>query len=125
MQFIATCPICGQQETFFAEDAYHSWRDSLHAPSCQYGYAATRERALAEAIFSLYSRDEMRTIAVHEIAPANRGISAWLKQNCVNLTQSGYFPDRSFAEMVGDLRNENMEKQTFAGGSFALVVHLD
>jgi SAM-dependent methyltransferase len=121
----ATCPICGEVETFYAEDDYASCRDSLHAPGCRFGYAATRERALADALFSAFPRSDVQNLTIHEVAPADRGISLWMQQNCTKLTLSGYFPGRPFGTQVGRLRNEDMEEQTFADELFDLVLHLD
>lgn len=38
---------------------------------------------------------------------------------------SGYFPEHPFGSMVGGLRNEDLENQTFGNELFDLVVHLD
>lgn len=80
---------------------------------------------MAYSLHSLYPQAFLREARIHEAAPANRGLSRWLREHCKNYLPSGYFPDHSFGSFVGPLRNEDLEKQTFADGAFDLVVHLD
>ncbi|CAI9403270.1 class I SAM-dependent methyltransferase [Nocardioides sp. T2.26MG-1] len=62
---------------------------------------------------------------IHEVAPTGRGFTLWLRQEVRGYVGSGYFPDVPFGRMVGTLRNEDIESQTFASGVFDLVLHLD
>lgn len=62
---------------------------------------------------------------IHEVAPTGRGLTLWLRQEVPGYVSSGYFPEVPFGEMVGFLRNEDIEAQTFESGVFDLVLHLD
>lgn len=53
------------------------------------------------------------------------GISLWLRKNCRGYVMSGYFPGKPFGEIIGELRNEDLERQTFENESFDVVLHLD
>ena len=85
----------------------------------------TRERALAATLFSICPASVVAGFAVHEPAPAGRGISTWMKANVPAYVASGYFPDKPFGTIVDGLRNEDLERQTFPDSSFDLVFHLD
>ena len=121
----ATCPICNERREFSSQQDYWGCRDELRAPGCPMGPCIVRERAVADVIFNLYGRAGVPALDIHEAAPSPRGISQWLRQNCRRLTRTGYFDKSKFGAMVGDLRNEDLEHQTFADESFDLVVHLD
>ncbi|MRX51489.1 methyltransferase domain-containing protein [Paracoccus sp. S-4012] len=123
--FTALCPICAKPRRFEAADDFFAPRDALTAPDCELNGCVTRERALAATLFSVYPRGEVRRMRVHEAAPGGRGISLWLHQNVGGLVLTGYFPDQPFGDMVGHVRNEDLEAQTFEDECFDLVVHLD
>jgi SAM-dependent methyltransferase len=54
-----------------------------------------------------------------------RGISAKLRDSCPRYLCTNYFPGETLGGMVGGLRNENIECQTFADASFDVVISLD
>lgn len=121
----ATCPICSLKLTFTSPDDHWSCRDSLRAAQCPHGKCVTRERALAKAVLSCYSLAQLAELDIHEAAPVPRGLSLVLKEKSKRYITSGYFPEQPFGTMVGRLRNEDLEQQTFADSSFDLVLHLD
>lgn len=125
MQVMSACPICGERLRFEAPDDYWSCRMQLTAPDCPQRVCIPRHRALAEALFSLWPRESLPGLAIHESSPGPNGISLWLRNACPGYVGSGYFPDRPFGQTVGHLRNEDLEHQTFADGTFDLVLHLD
>lgn len=89
------------------------------------GGCVTRERAVAHALFSLHGREIVPSLAIHEAAPTSRGLTLWLRANCPGYVASGYFPDAPFGKLVGGLRNEDLEHQTFDDEVFDVVIHLD
>lgn len=119
------CPICNLPKNFVSPDDYWSCRSDQQAADCEYSACIPRQRALAEALFSLIPREQVRTMAVHESSPGGYGVSAWLLKNCPGYVRSGYYPNQPFGSLVGLLRNENLEKQTFADETFDVVLHLD
>jgi SAM-dependent methyltransferase len=121
----ATCPICDETKEFVSANNYETCRDGLHSPQCGLGWCVTRERAMAQVLFSIFDRDRFMNVEVHDVAPAERGLSYWLHLNAFRLTASGYFPNEKFGEMVGELRNEDLEHQTFDDQVFDVVIHLD
>lgn len=124
MSFEAYCSMCEQKRSFPDGLDYWGNRNSLISPACPRNGCVTRERAAA-AVVTDVAGPRWWAGRVHEIAPSERGLSLWLRQKCRSLTRSGYFPEAPFGTMVGDLRNEDMEKQTFADGAFGMVIHLD
>jgi SAM-dependent methyltransferase len=123
--FKATCPICQRQKTFSATDDFWAGRDGLRSATCPYGICWTRERAIAHVITSFYPPKTLRKLNIHESSPTARGLSTWLKQTCKHYLPSGYYPQAAAGALIGGLRNENLESQSFAGGVFDLVIHLD
>jgi len=112
------CPVCEVTTTFEANDAW--LRDALLCANCG---SIPRERAVALVL------DEVcpywRTQAIHESSPSDRGISKKLRDECRNYVASNYFDTEPLGSIVRGLRNENLEKQTFADESFDIVVTLD
>jgi SAM-dependent methyltransferase len=125
ISFEAVCPICQSAKLFECGDDFFSSRDELQSKDCQYGFCVPRERALAAVIRKEYKLEILLPLRIHEAAPAKRGMAIWFANNCPRYIQSGYFPNKPFGELVGKLRNENLEAQTFADGLFDLVIHLD
>jgi SAM-dependent methyltransferase len=123
--FKATCPICQKTKTFTASNDFWDARDNLKTDHCPYGRCWTRERAIAHVVKSFYPERTLGKLKIHESSPADRGISTWLKLICKHYLQSGYYPQAAPGALVGGLRNENLESQTFPGGVFDLVIHLD
>lgn len=125
METISRCPICDHVRRFNADDDYYACRSDLASPDCGLGGCLTRERAIAKVLFSFHGRQALRRLHIHEAAPTASGLSRWMSDNCPNYVISGYFPDAPFGSIVGPLRNEDLEHQTFADESFDLVLHLD
>ncbi len=119
------CAICDAEREFSSGDDYWSCRAELQAPDCPLNGCIPRQRALARALFSLFSKDRVKEMVIHESSPGPNGISLWLRRNCANYVMSGYFPDHPRGNMVRGFRNEDLEKQTFEDGTFDLVLHLD
>ncbi|MDE3176390.1 MAG: class I SAM-dependent methyltransferase [Pseudomonadota bacterium] len=123
--FVAQCSVCDQTHTFEADDDYWQCRGGLITQTCPHRRCIPRHRALANVLFQLYPRERVPELAIHESSPGPVGVSHWLKANCPHYVGSGYFPDRPFGEKVGDLRNENLEAQTFPDEAFDVVLHMD
>ena len=114
------CPICEKAALFTSK---HKWlRGNLFCQSCKNG-SVPRERALALVLNR--KRPNWRDLIIHESSPANRGISAKLRDECTNYIGSHYFPDATFGQMINGLRNESLEDQTFRDEVFDVVVTLD
>lgn len=112
------CPVCEAGTEF---KAYGEWlRDYLVCGRCG---SVPRERALA--LMLIEHAAEWRSLAIHESSPAERGVSPKLRRECRRYTATQYFPDRPAGTMIQGFRNENLERQTFASGSFDIVVSLD
>lgn len=121
----SNCPICLQAREFEAADDFWACRDGLHSAQCPLGNCVVRERAVAEALFSLYHRSVIINLSIHEAAPTPRGISLWLLRNVKRFIKTGYFPGQPPGSTINGLRNEDLEKQTFQDESFDIVLHLD
>ncbi|NDR59657.1 class I SAM-dependent methyltransferase [Aliiruegeria sabulilitoris] len=106
-------------------DDYNSGRDGVSLPECPGHFCLTRERALVDTLRSIFSESEIAELTSHEVAPLGLAFSKFLQEKTKNYIASGFFPDSPFGEMVGDLRNENAEEQTFEDETFDLVVHID
>lgn len=123
--FFTVCPICDKDREFSCADDFWHCRDGMSSAGCELWGCVTRERALAAALFSLVDRNVIESLAIHEPAPVMRGLSLWLSQRCPGYQRSGYFPDAPFGDIIEGIRNEDLEHQTFADGSFDIVLHLD
>jgi SAM-dependent methyltransferase len=121
----AVCPICEERRLFTAPDDFWSCRGELQASDCKWNGCIPRQRALADVLFSLYPRDSVPELDIHESSPAPNGISLWLRRVCPKYVMSGYFPEHPFGRIVKGFRNEDLERQTFPDASFDLVLHLD
>lgn len=119
------CPICENSLEFSSNEDFWSCRDQLAAEACPLGRCVVRERALAEVLFTLFDREQVMKLSIHEPAPTPRGLSLWLSNHALNYIKSGYFPNNSWGSNVNGIRNENLEAQTFPDFSFDLVIHLD
>lgn len=124
ISFEATCPICGFRRRFSPADDYYSCRD-LQSEQCEKGGCVTRERAMAKALFSLYSENALKELAIHESSPMPRGLCLWLRENCPLYVMSGYFEGRESGSMVNGLHHQDLEAQTFGDGVFDIVLHCD
>lgn len=123
--FTALCPICDQKQRFEAPDDFLHCRKDLIAAACPLHHCITRERALAATLWTLIPRERVKTLDIHEPAPAARSLSRWFRESVPGYVATGFHPDAAPGAMVGGLRNENLERQSFADASFDLVVHLD
>jgi SAM-dependent methyltransferase len=82
-----------------------------------------RERALALVLNEI--RPNWRNLSIHESSPSPTGVSVVLARQGQNYTVSQYFPGRPFGTMIGGVRNENLENQTFEDETFDIVISLD
>lgn len=114
------CPICEKDTVFVAQGAW--LRDQLICTTCT-GGSVPRERALALILGELLP--DWRTLAIHESSPSERGLSFKMAKEAPGYVASQYFPGKSAGAIVDGFRNEDLESQTFADGSFDLVVTQD
>lgn len=114
------CPICEKDAVFVAHGPW--LRDQLMCTSCP-GGSVPRERALALVLGEL--RPAWRTLAIHESSPAERGLSSKMAREAQGYVASQYFPGKPAGATIDGFRNEDLESQTFADGSFDLVVTQD
>ncbi|PYS03575.1 MAG: methyltransferase type 11 [Acidobacteria bacterium] len=121
----AYCPICEDRHEFTSRDDFWSCRDELKSENCGLGGCITRERALAHVLFTLSDRESVRHLSIHEAGPMPRGLSAWLTVNAKHYVRSGFYPTIPPGDFVGEIKNENLEAQTFGNGVFDVVIHLD
>ena len=125
INYIAECPICLDRVEFSCPDDYYSCRDDLRPLLCPHGDCVTRERAVAEVLFSILPRSLMHEKVIYECSPCMRGISHWLKSTCPYYTPTGYFPDEDFGKLINGIRNENLEQLTLDSDSVDIWLHLD
>ncbi len=112
------CPVCNSESRFFSNN---SWlRESLHCDNCR---SISRERALMLEIEKHVP--QWRGLRIHESSPNGGALSTKLKNECCNYTASQYYPSHVFGDMVGEFRNEDLERQSFADGTFDLVITQD
>jgi len=114
------CPICEADVDFLICGDW--FRDQLLCPSCP-NYSVPRERALALVLRE--TRPNWRGLRIHESSPESRGISAKLARECRQYVASHFFPEHTAGTMIGQWRNEDLGRQTFADQSFDIVVSLD
>jgi SAM-dependent methyltransferase len=112
------CPICMGPSVFSANDPWY--RDHLFCEGCG---SIPRERALATVLEELFPA--WRDCAIHESSPLGRGMSLKMDRECARYTATQFLPAQPLGALVGEVRNENLECQTFAPESFDLVVSLD
>lgn len=112
------CPICQRPARFSAR--YNWYRDHLFCETC---HSIPRERAVALVLEERFPK--WRKLAIHESSPEPRGISQKLGRECRRYVATQFFPGVPLGTMQQGFRNENLEQQTFADGTFDLVVTLD
>ncbi|WP_284534709.1 class I SAM-dependent methyltransferase [Nocardioides sp. T2.26MG-1] len=112
------CPICEAPATFSA--VYSHYRDHLLCSRCR---SIPRERALALVLSRAFPN--WRQSRIHESSPGDRGISPKLRQECAKYVPTQFFPRDELGAIIGGVRNENLERQTFPDGVFDLVISLD
>lgn len=115
------CPICDAPTVFQARKP--PLRAQLVCRACPGGLSLPRERALALVLSRM--RPGWRDLAIHESSPAARGISVKMKDECAAYVGSHYFPDQPFGDRVDGWVNQDLQRQTFADGSFDIVISLD
>ena len=120
----ACCPICSEIREF--EIPLDKWKQrDFSSSECTFGNCVSRDREIAKVISSFWTEEELSKISIHEAAPSKRGISKWLSQNVLDYVPTGYFPSAPFGDKVGEILNEDLEKQSFGDARFDLVIHLD
>jgi SAM-dependent methyltransferase len=112
------CPCCEQDVIFTSSEEWY--RDHLLCSNCN---SIVRERAVALALNEL--APNWRALRIHESSPADRGISKKLRLQAPRYLASYFYPDKPFGEFVGNMRNEDLEKQTYFDETFDIVVTLD
>ncbi len=118
LEYYGFCPVCTQRVLFRANN--DKYRDSLICPACT---SVPRERALALVLNE--KRPNWRSLTIHECSPAERGLSHRLRTDAPGYVATHFFVGAPLGEMVRGFRNENLEAQTFADGSFDIVITLD
>lgn len=112
------CPCCEEEVVFIARN---SWlRDHFKCNNCG---CIPRERALMYVINEMYPN--WINLKIHESSPGNRGHSKLLRERAKYYTETQFFPNQPKGKIIQDIRNEDLEKQTFKDASFDLVVTSD
>ena len=112
------CPCC-RNKTYFV--SFDPWlRDYFKCTACG---SIPRNRALIKIIEEYYPNWE--SLSIHESSPSGGGASARLRKSCAQYAASQYYPAHLFGAMVGEFRNENLERQTYADNSFDIVITQD
>jgi SAM-dependent methyltransferase len=106
------------ETTFRSGSAW--FRDFLACANCG---SVPRERALALILNEI--RPDWRQMSIHESSPSPRGISAKVAKEAAQYVGTQYMPDQPFGEKIGTYRNEDLQAQTFADGTFDIVLTLD
>lgn len=118
------CPICQTTATFVSG---HPWlRDHLRCTGCEpLGSSVPRDRALKAALDRYVPDWSQRS--VHEAGTSSNALSHVLRAGARSYTASHYMPHLAPGERseATGTQNEDIEAQTFADGSFDLVVSLD
>jgi SAM-dependent methyltransferase len=126
MNFLTvSCPICLNDVEIPEWDAFHHETQPINCTHRTFSGCVTRERAVAKVLFDIYPRDVVRELVICECSPCPRGLSDWLRKNCVNYLPTGYFPGHPFGSVIHGLRNENLEALTLADASVDVWLHLD
>jgi len=113
-----TCPVCGRDTDY--QSATDWLRDGLKCAHCG---SIPRERAFAWCLEQLCPG--WQTMVLHESSPANRSISARMRQECSGYIGTHYYPDVPGGAIHDGYRCENLEALTFADASIDLHCHLD
>ena len=119
------CPACDRDATFSADGPY--LRSTLRCSECG---AVPRHRAIMRVIGQNFPN--WRKLSIHESSPGWDPVSKRLKAECADYVASQYDTSVPFGAEVpaprlpcGSYRSENLEAQTFANGSFDLVITQD
>ena len=120
LQIEGYCPICEKNTLFTARDQWY--RGSLSCPTCENG-SVPRERAVALILNEQFPN--WRDLVIHECSPAIRGISAKMKREAKNITQTHFYPDLERGSTERNYRNEDLQRLTFSDNQFDLFISLD
>ena len=120
LQIEGYCPICEKNTLFTARDQWY--RGSLSSPTCENG-SVPRERAVALILNEQFPN--WRDLVIHECSPAIRGISAKMKREAKNITQTHFYPDLERGSTERNYRNEDLQRLTFSDNQFDLFISLD
>jgi SAM-dependent methyltransferase len=114
---VGTCPICEKRTVFVKEGPW--LRDQFLCYRCG---SIPRWRALIHVLETRFPG--WREKQIHESSPGGPA-SSKLARECKRYTPTHFFPDVVPGDLKAGIRCENLERQTFADGSFDLVVTSD
>ena len=114
---VGRCPICDRRTIFVKEGPW--LRDQLLCYRCG---SIPRWRALIHMLETRFP--DWREQRIHESSPGGPA-SAKLAQECRQYTPTHFFADVAPGECKDGIRCEDLERQTFADGSFDVVVTSD
>ncbi len=111
------CPICEGRTLFLRQGSWD--RDQYKCLRCR---SIPRQRALAMVLQR--ERPDWRTLSIHESSP-DGCLASKLAREAPGYSSSQFLPGKPLGEVHGGLRNEDLRKLTFAGGSFDLFLTMD
>lgn len=119
------CPVCERRVVFTADGPY--FRNTLKCSNCR---SVPRHRALMHALRTHFP--DWKNLGMHESSPGWDPLSVKLASQSKNYLASQYDADVPFGTTVPApwmpcraYRSENLEQQTFADGTFDLVITQD
>jgi SAM-dependent methyltransferase len=127
MSFLAvSCPICLNDVEIPEWDAFHRETQPINCSHRTFSGVASRASArwrkrCSTFIHVMWYASSLFVNALR----AFRGLSDWLRKNCVNYLPTGYFPEHPLGSVIHGLRNENLEALTLADASVDVWLHLD
>jgi SAM-dependent methyltransferase len=114
---IGICPIC-EHKTLFVEQS--EWlRDTYF---CIFCWSVPRQRAIIKVLQQEFPK--WRRLHIYESSPCGAS-SRKIRKECKFYTPSQYYPDATPGTCKRGFRCENLEKLTFADGTFDLVITQD
>src|SRR5688572_1283549 len=119
-QWQGYCPLCRAATTFRSD--YDWFRDHLTCVSCP-GGSCPRERAIMLVLERTVP--SWQNASIHESSPIGRGVSLLLRSECPGYVASQFYPGVEPGSEHAGFRCEDLERQTFADGSFDVVVTQD
>ena len=114
---LGTCSICEKRTVFIKEGPW--LRDQFLCYRCR---SIPRWRALIHVLETRFPR--WRDQEIHESSPTGPA-SVKLARECRHYTPTHFFADVAPGDFKAGIRCEDLERQTFADGSFDLVVTSD
>jgi hypothetical protein len=110
---------CCRNKTYFV--SLDSWlRDNFKCSNCG---SMPRNRERIQVLQKYYPN--WKDLAIHESSPSGGGASALIRRHCAHYIASQYYPMHPPGSIVGEYRNEDLERQTYADGSFDVVITQD